>query len=109
MAAQRLNDVPEIRSAASRGHRAPCGQPLSGAEVDEQLIDAFSLVVMDPVRRVGQALDAVEVGHVVALGLGEVGAETRSWSAFGQSVAPAHPLQFRPCHLPGLLEQRVHR
>ena len=33
------------------------------------------LVVMHPVRRVGQALHAVEVGHVVAAGLGEVGAE----------------------------------
>jgi hypothetical protein len=30
---------------------------------------------MHPVRRVGQALDAVEVGHVVAVGLGELGAE----------------------------------
>jgi hypothetical protein len=34
------------------------------------LVDAFSLVVMDPVRRVGQALDAVEVGYVVTVGLG---------------------------------------
>src|SRR4051795_1702396 len=49
---------------------------LSGSEeVDEQLVDAFRLVVMDPVRRVGQALDAVEVGYVVAVGLGEFGAE----------------------------------
>jgi hypothetical protein len=31
-------------------------------KVDEQLRDALSLVVMDPVRRVGEALDAVEVG-----------------------------------------------
>ena len=30
---------------------------------------------MHPVRRVGQALHTVEVGHIVALGLGEVGAE----------------------------------
>jgi hypothetical protein len=28
------------------------------------------LVVMDPVRGVGQALDAVEVGYVVVVGLG---------------------------------------
>ena len=28
---------------------------------------------MDPVGRVGQALDAVEVGHVVVVGLGELG------------------------------------
>ena len=27
---------------------------------------------MDPVRRVGQALDAVEVGHIVVVGLGQV-------------------------------------
>jgi hypothetical protein len=28
------------------------------------------LVVMDPMRGVGQALDAVEVGHIVVVGLG---------------------------------------
>src|SRR4026207_1108809 len=44
-------------------------------EVDEQLIDAFRLVVVHPVRRIGQALHALEVWHVVAFGLGEVGAE----------------------------------
>ena len=36
-----------------------------GEEVDEQLVDAFSLVVMHPMRCVGQAFHAVEVGHVV--------------------------------------------
>jgi hypothetical protein len=41
-----------------------------GDEVGEQVIDALSLVVMDPVRGVGQALDVVEVGHIVVLGLG---------------------------------------
>ena len=41
-----------------------------GEKVDEQLVDAFVLVVMDPVRGVGQALDAVEVGHVVVVRLG---------------------------------------
>src|SRR5205823_9643667 len=46
-----------------------------GEEVDKQLVDAFSLVVMHPVRRVGQALHAVEVGYVVAVGLGQFGAE----------------------------------
>ena len=30
---------------------------------------------MDPVRGVGQALDAVEVGYVVVVGLGEFAAE----------------------------------
>src|SRR4051794_637596 len=44
-------------------------------EVDKQLVDAFSRVVMHPVRRVGQSLHTIEVGHIVALGLGEVGAE----------------------------------
>ena len=42
-------------------------------EVDEQLVDALGLVVVDPVRRVGQALDAVEVGDVLVVGLGETG------------------------------------
>ena len=41
-----------------------------GEEVDKQLVDAFTLVVMHPVRRVGQALDAVQAGHVVVLGFG---------------------------------------
>jgi hypothetical protein len=44
-------------------------------EVDQQLCDALGLVVMDPMRGVRQALDAVEVGHVVAVRLGELGAE----------------------------------
>jgi hypothetical protein len=44
-------------------------------KVDEQLRDALRLVVMDPVRRVGEALDAVEVGYVIVFGLGEFGAE----------------------------------
>jgi hypothetical protein len=34
------------------------------------LCDALRLVVLHPVRRVGQALDAVEVGYVGAVGLG---------------------------------------
>jgi hypothetical protein len=46
-----------------------------GEEVDEQLCDALGLVVVDPVRRVGQALDAVEVGDVLVVGLGEIRAE----------------------------------
>ena len=47
----------------------------SGEEVDKQLVDAFSFVVMHPMRRFGQAFHAVEVGHVIAVGLGEVGPE----------------------------------
>jgi hypothetical protein len=31
---------------------------LAGEELDEQFVDALGLVVMDPVRGVGQALDA---------------------------------------------------
>jgi hypothetical protein len=44
-------------------------------EGDEQLRDAPSPVVMDPVRGVGETLDAVEVGYVIMFGLGEFGAE----------------------------------
>ena len=33
------------------------------------------LVLVDPVGGAAQALDAVEAGHVVVLGLGELGAE----------------------------------
>jgi hypothetical protein len=39
------------------------------------LVDAFSLVVMHPVRRIRQALDPVEVGYVIVIGLGEFGAQ----------------------------------
>jgi hypothetical protein len=41
------------------------------------LVDAFGLVVMHPVRCVGQALDAVDVWNIVAVGLGEVGAANK--------------------------------
>ena len=53
------------------GRRLPRGSEKLG----EQLVDALVLVVMDPVRGVGQALDAVEVGHVVVVGFGEFGVE----------------------------------
>src|SRR5919204_3795469 len=55
-----------------------------GEEVDKQLVDAFGLVVMHPVRGFGQALDAVEVGYVVTVGLGEVRAEV------GVALPPDH-------------------
>jgi hypothetical protein len=42
-----------------------------GEKVDQQLVDAFTLVVMHPVRRVGQALDAIEVGYVTVVGFRE--------------------------------------
>jgi hypothetical protein len=41
-----------------------------GEEVGEQLVDALCLIVVHPVRGVGQALDAVQVGRVVVVGLG---------------------------------------
>jgi len=46
------------------------GTSLSLEKVGEQLVDALGLVVMDPVRSVGQPFDAVQVGHVVVVGLG---------------------------------------
>src|SRR5690349_14305327 len=46
-----------------------------GEEVDEQRVDALGLVVVDPVRGVGQPLDALEVGHVLVVGFGQVFAE----------------------------------
>ena len=66
-----------------------------GEEVDKQLVDAFSLVVVDPVRGVGQPLDAVQVGHVVVVGLGQFCAEvavalpqmTRVGALIGRSAA----------------------
>src|SRR5215469_3016473 len=51
------------------------GRQGGGEKVGEQLVDALRRVVMHPVRGAGQALDAVEVGHVVVLGLGQVFAE----------------------------------
>jgi hypothetical protein len=50
--------------------RKPLAPTRGAEEVDKQLVDAFTLVVMHPVRRVGQALDAVEVGYVSVVGLG---------------------------------------
>jgi hypothetical protein len=55
---------------APGARRGPWSVLGGGEEVNKQLIDALSLVVMDPVRAVGQALDAVEVGHILVLGLG---------------------------------------
>jgi hypothetical protein len=63
-----------LRVGGSSGYLADVRRPLGRAggteEVNEQLCDALSLVVMDPMRRLGQALDAVEVGHIVVVGLG---------------------------------------
>jgi hypothetical protein len=50
---------------------AVLGWPGGGEEFGEQLVDALGLVVVDPVGGAGPALDAVQVGHVVVLGLGE--------------------------------------
>jgi hypothetical protein len=55
---------------------APCGADGSqlfqcgGEELGEQLRDALVLVVVDPVRRIGKTLDAVEVRHVIVSWLG---------------------------------------
>jgi len=69
-----------------------------GEEVDEQLVDAFGLVVMHPMRRLGQAFDTVQVGHVVVVGFGEFWAEVaitlppddqggrREWAKLGFGV-----------------------
>jgi hypothetical protein len=53
-----------------RSHSAVHGWQGGGEEVGEQLRDALSLVVMDPVRCVGQPLDPVEIGHIVMVRLG---------------------------------------
>src|SRR3954451_22608225 len=60
------------------GDAAVNGVSSSGREeFDEHLVDALGLVVVDPMRRVGQALDAVEVRDVLGLGVGGV----RPWGA----------------------------
>src|SRR6185369_7709306 len=76
------------RQSPRRAHRRRPGRPAAwstpasllggqgrGEEVDEQLGNALGLVVVHPVRGIGQALDTVQVGDVVVLGLGEFGAE----------------------------------
>ena len=64
-----VRDLGEVR-LRDEGARSALSWQRGGEKVGEQLVDALSSVVMDPVRGVGQALDAVEVGHIVALGLG---------------------------------------
>src|SRR6516162_8737690 len=49
---------------ARRSSWSALGRQRGCEEVDEQLVDALSLVVVDPVGGAGQAFDAVEVGHV---------------------------------------------
>jgi hypothetical protein len=41
-----------------------------GEEASEQLRDALRFVVMHPMRRVGQALDMVQVGYVIVVWFG---------------------------------------
>jgi hypothetical protein len=63
------------------------------------LVDALGLVVVDPVRGAGQALDAVEAGYVVVVGLSELGAEVaiafppddQGGAEIGRSAASAFP------------------
>src|SRR2546423_15674160 len=63
--------TPDLR----RGRLAVLSRGAGGEEVDEEPVDALGRVVVDPVRGVGQALDAFEVGHVVVVGGGEGRAE----------------------------------
>jgi hypothetical protein len=58
--------------AAAFFARISAGGSRSGGseKVVEQSSDPLVLVVMDPVRAVRQALDPVEVGHVIMVGLG---------------------------------------
>ena len=69
------NDVPCNEGPLRAGLPDRIVGQLRGEEVDEQLVDALSLVVVDPVRCAGQALDAVEVRDVLGMGLGELAAE----------------------------------
>jgi hypothetical protein len=49
--------------------------------------------VVDPVRRVGQALDAVEAGHIVAVRLAHSGAEVAiALAPDEQSAAAIRPI-----------------
>ena len=89
--------------ARRQSRRAPREAALSGEEVDEQLVNAFGLVVMDPMRRVGKSLDPVEVGYVIAVRLGEIGAEV------GVALPPDHQrrrrdrTQLRPISAPTMV------
>src|SRR5262245_65855792 len=56
-----------------RRRLAVLGRAGGTEKVDEQLRDGLSLVVMDQVRRVGEELEAVEVGYDVVYGQGALG------------------------------------
>jgi hypothetical protein len=71
--AERLGG-PSSSSSEQLSQRARSSQLLldgfgGGEKVDEQLCDALGLVVMHPVRRAEQTLDAVQVGHIIVVGL----------------------------------------
>src|ERR1700760_4744750 len=61
-----------ISVSRGMGSFSLAGQTGRGEEIDEQLRDAIGLVVVDPVRGIGQALDAIEVRYVVVVGLGQI-------------------------------------
>ena len=60
---------------------AAWGRSGRSEEVDEQLVHALGLVVVDPMRGVGQAFDTIEVGHV------EAGLRTRNrWLPYPEEM-----------------------
>ena len=62
--------------------------------------NALGLVVVHPVRGVGQALDAVQVGYVVVVGFGEFGAEVVIALAPGPSAVRPERGWRRPSAVP---------
>src|SRR6185437_9780951 len=67
--------IPNPPPGSARAGRSVLGWQRRGEELGEQLRDALGFVVVHPVRGVRQPLDAVQVGDVVAIRLGEFWAE----------------------------------
>jgi hypothetical protein len=67
--------LPDRRDTLRR-RDAPAGlsayPPAAAKKSISRSFDAFRLVVMHPVRRVGEVLHAVEVGYVVPVRFGEL-------------------------------------
>ena len=62
-----------VRSAIEQRPAGALAPPRE--ELDQQLPDPLGLVVLHPVRGFGQALDALQVGDVGGVGLGQLGAD----------------------------------